>query len=77
MDQVHSGPFLTSWHLSESLLKTAKEGSQPKEISKPAGKEEHSPKQASHSAGKISPIRKQGFYAMEGHQAYVPLERKE
>lgn len=46
---------LTSWHWSESSLKTTKQGSQPKEINEPAGKLECGPGRQVTEKGKHNP----------------------
>lgn len=44
-----------SWHLSEPSLETAKQGSQPKETSEPAGKSERGPERQVTGKGKHYP----------------------
>lgn len=50
-----------SWHLSGPSLKTAKQGSQPKETSEPAGKSERGPERQVTGKGKHYPSGNRAF----------------
>lgn len=67
---------LSSPHWPEPSLKTAIQGTYPKDTKEPAGKLECGPERQVTGKGKHYP-REQSLHAMVGYRAWVPLQKKE